>query len=123
MAAKKRKTAQTEAATSGHKEPLLHVSEEDQWKIIRDSGVLNKVPATPEVAAELKANEPLLSPLTEEIFSAMTLIIPHSFLLLMMEMCVPLPLYNFLSDAFGGRPVSYITSMVGDRHTKSSSIV
>ena len=90
MPAKKRKAASTEA-----KEPLIHITEEEQWKIVRDSGILQKVPATPEVAAEVAANEPLLSPLTEEIFAAMTLIIPHSFLLLMMEMYVSMMLVDF----------------------------
>lgn len=88
MAAKKRKAAKA-ASESKHTEPLVDISEEDKWRIIRDSGILQQVGnSQDDEDREVAPGEPLLSPLTEEIFSAMTLIIPHSFLLLLMEMCV-----------------------------------
>lgn len=88
MATKKRKTAHTMKATPSAQqtEPLIEIAEEDQWRIIRDSGILQQVKDSQGGENEVAPGEPLLSPLTEEIFSAMTLIIPHCFLLLMMEM-------------------------------------
>ncbi|KAI0698926.1 hypothetical protein BC835DRAFT_1333435 [Cytidiella melzeri] len=55
--------------------PLIDMAEEDQWRIIKDSGILQK--------ADLE--EPLLSPFWEEFFASTALIIPHCFLLLLME--------------------------------------
>ncbi|KAJ3559840.1 hypothetical protein NM688_g90 [Phlebia brevispora] len=86
--AKKRKTAGA-ASSSKQQEPLINITEEEQWRIIRDSGILHKIKKTDgDSESEVAEGEPLLSPLTEEIFSAMTLIIPHSFLLLMMEILI-----------------------------------
>lgn len=71
------------------KEPLVDISEADQWRIIKESGILQQVPRVDLVQNPSQATEEeeqLLSPLTEEIFSALSLIIPHSFLLLMMEL-------------------------------------
>lgn len=70
-------------------EPLVDISEADQWRIIKESGILQQVPRVEPVQNPSQATEEeeqLLSPLTEEIFSALSLIIPHSFLLLMMEL-------------------------------------
>ena len=83
--------------------------------MVRESGVLHKVPATP--AAEVEVEEHLLSPLTEEIFNAMTLIIPHAFLLLMMEMYVrwavsPARVISYSLAA------SYTTNTADDLHGK-----
>ena len=61
--------------------PLVGITEADQWRIIKETGILDRA-QTSTAAAE----EQLLSPLTEEIFAALALIIPHSFLLLMMEL-------------------------------------
>ncbi len=75
--------AKASAKTEEQTEPLLNIPEAEQLRIIKESGILNTVPleGTPE-----SEQEQLLSPLTEEIFSATALIIPHCFLLLMMEM-------------------------------------
>lgn len=70
------------------KAPLVDLSEEDQWRIINDSGILKKLPTNPDTTEAVAEEEPLLSPLTEEMFAASALIIPHSFLLLMFEMYV-----------------------------------
>ncbi len=91
MAATKRKSAQTAQTvpSAQQKDPLVEISEEEQWRIIRDSGILKQAnDSQGGEDREVAPGEPLLSPLTEEVFSAMTLIIPHSFLLLMMEMYV-----------------------------------
>ncbi|KAI0347067.1 hypothetical protein BDW22DRAFT_1351412 [Trametopsis cervina] len=64
--------------------PLVEITEEDQWRIIRESGVLKTIPTSSETSPEA-AGEELLSPFWLEFFAATALIIPHSFLLLMME--------------------------------------
>ncbi|TCD71280.1 hypothetical protein EIP91_011051 [Steccherinum ochraceum] len=79
--AKKRKPSQVPQA---EEKPLVDISEQDQWKIIKDSGILEQVPRSAARGSE----EQLLSPLTEELFAAFALIIPHCFLLLMMEFLI-----------------------------------
>jgi hypothetical protein len=74
--------------------PDLQVSEEEQWRLIEQSGILKKVPAseneptsrsTPQQANQGNDDEEEY-PLAEEVFAATTLLIPVSFLLLMMYM-------------------------------------
>ena len=74
-------------------EPLLNIPEADQWRIIRESGILQKVnansqPSSSQATTTAQEEEHLLSPFWEEFFAATALIIPFSFLLLMMEMYV-----------------------------------
>ncbi|PSR73596.1 hypothetical protein PHLCEN_2v10515 [Hermanssonia centrifuga] len=87
----KRKAAQKPPSPES-KAPLVDISEQDQWKIINDSGILHKIQdgsGVQESAAETTdKEEPLLSPLTEEIFRALSLIIPHASLLILFEMYV-----------------------------------
>jgi hypothetical protein len=68
----------------------LHISEDEQWRLVNESGILNrKIPNRSEDETEDN------TPLADEIFNAVILIIPFSFLLLMMEMCVtPYPLLH-----------------------------
>ena len=83
------KTRKNATATPTAQEPLVDISEADQWRIIRESGVLNKVTssAVPNSKEQEEENEEeLLSPLTQEIFAAMALVIPFCSLLLVMEM-------------------------------------
>jgi hypothetical protein len=91
-----RETLHTTAMAKKRKdkrEPLVDISEDDQWRIIQESGVLNKI--APEKPKAEDA-EPLLSPFTEECFAALSLIIPFSFLLLMMEMYVLYHVFFFV---------------------------
>lgn len=114
--AKKRKDAA--ASSTKQDKPLVDISEEDQWRIIRESGVLNKVAAAEPEPEKEEEEQPLLSPFTEECFAALSLIIPFSFLLLMMEM------YVCTRSLVGGAEcisvVLYTTSMVGNLRTKQS---
>jgi hypothetical protein len=74
--------------------PDLQISNEEQWRLIEQSGVLKKVPTsdhqptsssiTPQ--ANQRNDDEEQYPLAEEIFAATTLLIPISFLLLMMYM-------------------------------------
>ena len=70
--------------------PLVDIPESEQWRIIRESGILKQVPkegqakdATQDGAEESSEG---LSPFAEEVFNAIMLIIPMSFMLLLMEM-------------------------------------
>lgn len=73
--------------------PDLQISDEEQWRLIEQSGVLKQVPTSdhePTSSSTLQANrgndDEEEYPLAEEIFAAITLLIPMSFLLLMMYM-------------------------------------
>jgi hypothetical protein len=74
--------------------PDLQISNEEQWRLIEQSGILKKVPtsdheptstsSTPQ--ANQRNDDEEEYPLAEEIFAATTLLVPMSFLLLMMYM-------------------------------------
>lgn len=73
--------------------PDLQISEEEQWRLIEQSGLLKKVPTSdhePTSSSTPQANQGDDNeeeyPLAEELFAATTLLIPMSFLLLMMYM-------------------------------------
>jgi hypothetical protein len=74
--------------------PGLQISREEQLRLIEQTGILKKVPAsdrgptsssTPSQADQGNDDEEEY-PLAEEVFAATTLLIPMSFLLLMMYM-------------------------------------
>jgi hypothetical protein len=88
--ARKRQTDKNQSQNT----PDLQVSEEEQWRLIEQSGILKKVPtsdheptsgSTPSQANQGNDDEEEY-PLAEELFAATTLLIPISFLLLMMYM-------------------------------------
>ncbi|GJE84691.1 hypothetical protein PsYK624_007670 [Phanerochaete sordida] len=85
MAKKRKDAGASSPANKQSQKPLVDIPEQEQWRIIRDSGILQSVPAGEK---ESEAEEPLLSPFTEECFAALALIIPFSSLLLMMEILV-----------------------------------
>jgi hypothetical protein len=63
------------------------ISEEEQWRLIKKSGLLSKIDMKPP---ELSKDENVAAddekPLAEEIFDTTLYLIPFSFLLMMMEM-------------------------------------
>ena len=65
----------------------VKLSEEEQWRLINESGVLERLSRTGHDDSKFTEVE-TRSPLPDEIFNATLLIIPFSFLLLMFEMCV-----------------------------------
>jgi hypothetical protein len=61
----------------------IEIPEAEQWRLINETGILKKaIPKPNTVAAEDD------TPLAEEIFGAVTLIIPFSFLLFLFDMYV-----------------------------------
>lgn len=62
--------------------PFIEISEEEQWRIIRKSGILEAARAQDRQKSLLEERISL----GDEIFNAVLLIIPFSALLLLMEM-------------------------------------
>jgi hypothetical protein len=74
--------------TQNQNTPLIQLSEEEQWRLIEQSGVLKQVP-TSETSSSTPPqgnDDEEEYPLAEEVFAATTLLVPISFLLLMMYM-------------------------------------
>jgi hypothetical protein len=72
--------------------PYVQLSEEEQLRLLKQAGVLEEIPVSGQ-KHEASSTPPQSSdddnedyPLAEEIFAATTLLIPMSFLLLMMYM-------------------------------------
>lgn len=59
------------------------ISEEEQWRIINETGLLKNLPGTPRTKT-VEAEEE--TPFAEEILNAMLLIAPFTFILVMMDM-------------------------------------
>lgn len=76
--------------SNGSQKPLIEISEEEQWRLINESGVLKNIPRPIQTAQAGPADDGQQdSPsLGEEILDTILYTIPFSFLLLMMEMCV-----------------------------------
>ena len=73
----------------------FEVPEDEQWRLIRESGILKRASETPSfvetksdqiIHAEAIEDDDEEWPLAEEIFAATTIAIPMSFLLLLMYM-------------------------------------
>ena len=75
-----------------HAQDLAHstteIPEDEQWRLVNESGILSKVS---NISKHVLNDEDEPTTLAEEIFGAVLLIVPFSFLLLMMEMFVLLP--------------------------------
>jgi hypothetical protein len=83
--AKRRQTTQA-AQTTPTQKPIVEISEDEQWRLIEQTGVLRKIsdiqnPGDSEITDDV---EPL--PLADEIFNAVVYIIPSTFFLIMMDM-------------------------------------
>jgi hypothetical protein len=61
--------------------PRTEIPEDEQWRLVNESGILSNVPRA-QVTDDEEATP------ADEIFNAVLLIIPFSFLLLLMEMFV-----------------------------------
>ncbi|RDB22676.1 hypothetical protein Hypma_010291 [Hypsizygus marmoreus] len=73
-------------ATSSSTE-ASEIPEDEQWRLVNESGILGKMASIPR-ANEEEVQEPELTPLGEEIFNSIILIIPMSFVLLLMEILI-----------------------------------
>lgn len=74
--------------------PLIEIPEEEKWRLIRESGVLENfkdADQSPSTSMSIPTHpEPEEhdgpSPLVEEIFNALMIIMPHTFFLVLMDM-------------------------------------
>jgi hypothetical protein len=67
----------TKKSPSGEPE----ISEQEQWRIVNETGLLKQLPNSPRTT-RVEEEE---TPLAEEILNAMLLIAPFTFLLVMMD--------------------------------------
>jgi len=82
---KNRKAKAKQPSSEEASKPLLELSEEEQWRIINQTGVLNKLPTQAKPQVE-DVEETL--PFADEIFNTTLYLIPMSFTLLLMEILV-----------------------------------
>ncbi|OAX43888.1 hypothetical protein K503DRAFT_846906 [Rhizopogon vinicolor AM-OR11-026] len=82
MPTRNRQTTQT----IPEQEPLVEISEDEQWRLIQETGVLRKISGTQKPEETIDNGEPL--PLAEEIFNAVVLIMPFTFFLIMMDILI-----------------------------------
>jgi hypothetical protein len=68
--------------SSPHPGPI-NIPEEEQWRLINETGVLVSSPANIDDSSPDEEFS-----LADEIFDSVLLIVPFSFLLLLMDMCV-----------------------------------
>lgn len=74
-----------------HNKPLIYITEDEQWRLINQSGILQSSDlvqesrVSPGSTVDVEGEE---FSLCDEIFNAVMLIIPFSSLLLLMEMYV-----------------------------------
>ncbi|KAG1820275.1 uncharacterized protein BJ212DRAFT_1014169 [Suillus subaureus] len=83
--AKKRQTTQA-AQTTPVQKPLVEISEDEQWRLIEQTGVLRKISDT-QKPGETTGNVESL-PLADEIFNAVAYIIPLTSFLIMMDILI-----------------------------------
>ncbi|EJF63001.1 hypothetical protein DICSQDRAFT_83823 [Dichomitus squalens LYAD-421 SS1] len=86
--ARNRKNHDRPTAKAGQ---TIDIPEHEQWRIIKESGVLKQIPQDPKsttVDERAEDEEEGLSPFAEEVFNSMMLVIPMSFMLLLMEILV-----------------------------------
>ncbi|KAG5638991.1 hypothetical protein H0H81_007899 [Sphagnurus paluster] len=96
------------------------IPEEEQWRLINESGILKKVKI--DMAPHVD-DEDGMSPLAVEIFDAIIIIIPISFLLLLMEVLIHFqygkhPSWDTLVDRMvSGVPIIAIFVFFTTRHS------
>ncbi len=82
----------------------LDIPEDEQWRLIQESGVLNQIPLEKPPGGSTAFHPPPAdvqdedSSLSDEIFNAILYIIPFSFCLLMMEMYASPPIKGMFTD-------------------------
>lgn len=80
----------TDASDKKIPKPLIEISDEEQWRLINESGVLKKISRSEQITPSSLANEEEEnSTFGEQLLNTILYVVPFSFLLMMMEMCVP----------------------------------
>ncbi|KAG1779809.1 hypothetical protein EV702DRAFT_965634 [Suillus placidus] len=87
MAKKRQTTQRTQAAqATPAQKPLVEISEDEQWRLIEQTGVLRKISDIQKPGETTDNVEPL--PLADEIFNAVVFIMPLTFFLIMMDILI-----------------------------------
>lgn len=81
--------------------PLIDITEDEQWRLISQSGILQNPALVQEsrIQSTIDVEDEEIF-LCDEIFNAITLIIPFSSLLLLMEMYVSTCPICYISDIY-----------------------
>lgn len=115
-------TPEEAPARAKPEKPLIEIDEEEQWRIINESGILNN-PALKtgslspgQTTAVQEVNEEMT--LGDEIFNALLLIIPFSSLLLLFEVYV---FYNANTCPMT-RAKHYFCSLIRHQYGKRASM-
>ncbi|PIL36737.1 hypothetical protein GSI_00426 [Ganoderma sinense ZZ0214-1] len=112
-------------ATSSKGE-AVEIPEAEQWRIIQESGILKQIPEDSKTAKAEDGGdgeEDDLSPFAEEVLNSMMLIIPMSFMLLLMDILVhfqygrqPEYLSLFLNRMLPSVPIISVFIFYSNRH-------
>ncbi|KAG2348804.1 hypothetical protein BDR05DRAFT_1055754 [Suillus weaverae] len=87
MAKKRQTTQRTQAAqATPAQKPLVEISEDEQWRLVEQTGVLRKISDIQKPGETTDNVEPL--PLADEIFNAVVFIMPLTFFLIMMDILI-----------------------------------
>ncbi|TFY72740.1 hypothetical protein EVG20_g246 [Dentipellis fragilis] len=103
--------------------PPIDIPEEEQWRIIRESGILKQAATQP--AAKEGSEDDDEYPLAEEIFVATTLFIPLAFFLLLMHILIHFqygqePNWgNIVGRMSSGAPILAVFTFYTNRHKGS----
>jgi hypothetical protein len=81
-----RRTGKPKISAQNPDQSATEIPEDEQWRLVNESGILGKVSSINK--KQVTNDEDEATTLAEELFGAVLLIIPFSFLLLMMEMFV-----------------------------------
>lgn len=82
---KRQKLAEEKDEDESSESGGLELTEEEQWRIVSETGILNKLPAEPAPQPSDEDEEDA-SPFADEIFQTTCFAIPMTFMLLLMEM-------------------------------------
>ncbi|THV08643.1 hypothetical protein K435DRAFT_959180 [Dendrothele bispora CBS 962.96] len=105
-----------------NQKPLIDIPEDEQWRIIQQSGILNTIADDDAKKATQKADLQEPVPLAEEILDAALYIIPLSFLLLLLEILIhnqygqTLTLQKGLDRMVSGVPILSVFIFYTKRH-------
>ncbi|PFH51439.1 hypothetical protein AMATHDRAFT_74986 [Amanita thiersii Skay4041] len=81
-----RRSKKASKSSKRSEQDMLHIPDEEQWRLVNESGILKKLEVPKPKFSQDQTEEPL--PLGEEIFNATMLIVPFCFLLLMMDILI-----------------------------------
>ncbi|KAF9452471.1 hypothetical protein P691DRAFT_804605 [Macrolepiota fuliginosa MF-IS2] len=105
----------SDSSQKEHPKPLVDISEDEQWRLINESGVLRNIPRLNQTTPDsVDSEDPDNPTFGEEIFNTITYLVPFSFLLILMEILIhyqykeKATLNNLLDRMISGVPIMSI---------------